>query len=79
MLARNESSTTTYCIEVTITAVDSDGLTLAEAIAVPTRGEATLGPGQSANLAAELTDLTQQQVDEELDEYLAFVTARRAC
>ena len=79
VLAENESSTTTYCIEVTISAVDRDGLTLAEAVAVPTRGEATLGPGQSTNLAAELTDLTQQQVDEELDEYLAFVTSRRAC
>ena len=79
VLAENESSTTTYCVEVTISAVDSEGLTLAEAVAAPTRGEARLGPGQSINLAAELTDLTPQQVDEELDEYLAFVTARRAC
>jgi hypothetical protein len=79
VLARNDSSTTTYCFEVTITAVDGDGLTLAEAIAAPTRGEARLAPGQNANLAADLTDLTAQEVDEELDEYLAFVTARRAC
>ncbi len=79
VLARNDSTTTTYCVEVTITAVDGDGLTLAEAIAAPTRGEARLAPGQSANLAAELTDLTATEVDEELDEYLAFVTARRAC
>ena len=79
VLAENESSTTTYCIEVTISAVDSDGLTLAEAVAAPTRGEPVLGPGQSINLSAELTDLTPQQIDEELDEYLAFVTSRRAC
>ena len=38
-----------------------------------------LGPGQSINLAAELADLTPQQIDEELDEYLAFVTSRRVC
>ena len=79
VLAENESSNTTYCIEVTISAVDSDGLTLAEAVAAPTRGEPVLGPGQSINLSAELTDLTRQQIDEELDEYLAFVTSRRAC
>jgi hypothetical protein len=79
VLARNDSSSTTYCVEVTITAVDGDGLTLAEAIALPNRGEPRLGPGQSSNLAAELTDLTAQEVDEELDEYLAFVTDRHAC
>jgi hypothetical protein len=79
VLAENESSTTTYCFEVTIRAVDGDGLTLAEAVAAPTRGEARLGPGQSANLAAELSDLTAQEIDEELDEYLAFVTERHAC
>src|SRR5262245_6947190 len=79
VLARNESSTTTYCFEVTIRAVDGDGLTLAEATAVSNDGETRLGPGDSANLAAELTDLTAQEVDEELDEYLAFVTERHAC
>jgi hypothetical protein len=79
VLARNESSTTTYCFEVTIRAVDGDGLTLAEAIAVSNDGEARLGPGDSANLAAELTDLTAQEIDEELDEYLAFVTERHEC
>jgi hypothetical protein len=79
VLARNESSSTTYCVEITITAVDGDGLSLAEAVAVPPRGEARLAPGRSTNLAAELTDLTAQEVDEELDEYLAFVTDRQEC
>jgi hypothetical protein len=79
VLARNESSTTTYCFEVTIEAVDGDGLTLAEAIAVPNAGETRLEPGDSANLAAVLADLTAQEVEEELDDYLAFVTERRPC
>lgn len=79
VLARNESTITTYCFEVTIRAVDGDGLTLAEAVAVGRDGETRLEPGDSANLAAELTDLTAQEVDEELDDYLAFVTERHAC
>jgi hypothetical protein len=78
VLARNESSTT-YCVEVLITAVDGDGLTLAEAIAVPNQGDGRLAPGASVNMAAVLTDLTQQELDEELDEYLAFVTERQEC
>jgi hypothetical protein len=78
-LARNYSSTTTYCVEVTITAVDGDGLTLAEAVAVPNQGDGRLAPGASVNMAAVLEDLTQQELDEELDEYLTFVTDRREC
>jgi hypothetical protein len=79
VLARSHSSETTYCIEVTIRAVDGDGLTLAEAVAAPNQGEGRLAPGDSVNLAAVLTDLTQQELDEELDEYLAFVTDREEC
>ncbi len=78
VLARNHSSTT-YCVEVTITAVDGDGLTLAEAIAVPNQGDGRLAPGASVNMGAVLTDLTAQEIDEELDEYLAFVNDRQAC
>jgi hypothetical protein len=78
-LARNYSSTTTYCVEVTITAVDGDGLTLAEGVAVPNQGDGRLAPGASVNMAAVLEDLTQQELDEELDEYLAFVTDRHEC
>jgi hypothetical protein len=78
-LARNFSSTTTYCVEVTITAVDGDGLTLAEAVAAPNQGDGRLTPGASVNMAAVLTDLTAQELDEELDEYLAFVTRREPC
>jgi hypothetical protein len=78
-LARNFSSTTTYCVEVTITAVDGDGLTLAEAVAIPNQGDGRLAPGASVNMAAVLTDLTAQELDEELDEYLAFVTQREPC
>jgi hypothetical protein len=79
VLARNTSSTTAYCVEVTITAVDGDGLTLAEAIAVANQGDGRLEPGDSVNMAAVLEGLTQQELDEELDEYLAFVTDRQEC
>jgi len=79
VLARNTSENTTYCIEVTITATDRDGLSLATAVAEPTTGDGTLGPGRSANFNAQFDDLTQQQIDEELDSYYAFVTRQDAC
>jgi hypothetical protein len=79
VLARNTSGDTTYCIEVTITATDRDGLSLATAVAAPTTGDGTLGPGRSANFNAQFDDLTQQEIDEELDSYYAFVTRQDPC
>jgi hypothetical protein len=80
VLAKNWSSKTTYCVTVKITAVDRDGRTLAEGIAMPLRGEdSKLTPGQSLNLATPLPDLTQQEIDEKLSDYLAFVTERHKC
>ena len=65
----------TYCVEVTIKAVDGDGLTLAEAVAEPRTGESRLEPGDSVNLAAQLTGIDINDVDD----YLAFVTDEQAC
>ena len=79
VLARNTSGDTTYCIEVTVTATDRDGLSLATAVAAPTTGDGTLGPGRSANFNAQFDDLTQQEIDEELDSYYAFVTRQDPC
>ena len=79
VLARNTADDTTYCIEVTITATDRDGLSLASAVAVATTGDGTLGPGRSANFNAQLDDLTQQEIDEKLDSYYAFVTRQETC
>ena len=79
VLARNTSEDTTYCIEVTITATDRDGLSLASAVAEATTGDGTLGPGRSANFNATFNDLTQQEIDEKLDSYYAFVTHQETC
>ena len=79
VLARNTSEDTTYCIEVTITATDRDGLSLSTAVAEPTTGDGTLGPGRTANFNASFDDLTQQEIDEELDSYYAFVTHQEEC
>ena len=79
VLARNTSADTTYCIEVTITATDRDGLSLSTAVAEPTTGDGTLGPGRTANFNASFDDLTQQEIDEELDSYYAFVTHQEDC
>jgi hypothetical protein len=75
VLARNQSATSTYCVVVTIKAVDGDGLTLAEAVAEPRTGESRLEPGDSVNLAAVLTGLDSDEVDD----YLAFVTDEQSC
>ena len=79
VMARNTSKDTTYCIEVTITATDRDGLSLSTAVAEPTTGDGTLGPGRTANFNASFDDLTQQEIDEELDSYYAFVTHQEDC
>jgi hypothetical protein len=79
VLARNTSEDTTYCIEVTVTATDRDGLSLATAVAEPTTGDGTLGPGRSANFNATFDDLTQQDIDEKLDSYYAFATRQDPC
>jgi hypothetical protein len=79
VLARNTSEDTTYCIEVTVTATDRDGLSLATAVAAPTTGDGTLGPGRSANFNATFDELTQQDIDEKLDSYYAFVTRQDPC
>jgi hypothetical protein len=79
VLARNTSEDTTYCVEVTISATDRDGLSLATAVAAPTTGDGTLQPGRSANFIAQFDDLTEQEIDEELDSYYAFVTRADPC
>lgn len=83
VMARNTSTDTTYCIEVTINATDRDGLSLATAVAKPTTGDgsttAKLAPSRTANFNATFDDLTQQEIDEELDTYYAFVTRQDRC
>lgn len=79
VLARNTSGDVTYCIEVVITASDRDGLTLASQTVEPTSGDGTLPPGRSANYVAVFSELTQQQIDEELSDFFAFVTAYDPC
>lgn len=79
VLAFNTSDDTTYCIEVTITAVDLDGQTLMSLVATPTSTDGALAPGRSANYVAVFDEFTQQQLDEELDDFLAFVTSTDEC
>jgi hypothetical protein len=78
-LARNTSHSDTYCIEVTIHAVDTDGKTLESKVAKPTTGNGKLAPGRSVNFVARFEDLTDQQIAEELDDFFAFVTRSERC
>jgi hypothetical protein len=79
VLAVNTSDDTTYCVEITITASDRDGLSLEEQIAEPTTGGGELAPGRSANFVAVFDELSEQEIDEELDSYYAFVTGAEPC
>ncbi len=79
VLARNTSDDTTFCVEITLTATDRDGLSLETVVAAPTTGDGSLGPGRSANFVAVFEDLTQQQIDEELDDFYGFVTHAEPC
>ncbi len=79
VLARNTSQQTTYCVQITLTATDRDGLSLATAVAEPTTGDGSLGPGRSANFVGVFDHLTQQEIDEELDSFYGFVTDSQAC
>ena len=79
VLARNSSSKQTYCVEITFEAVDRDGLTLERQVAKATTGKSTLRPGQSVNFAANFKDITDKEIKEKLDDFLAFVTERQEC
>jgi len=79
VLARNTSRDTTYCVEITITAADTEGLSLRTAQADPTTGDGVLGPGRSANFVVVFDDLTEQQIEEELSDFFAFVTRDEPC
>ncbi|HWM22599.1 MAG TPA: hypothetical protein VNO51_23100 [Ilumatobacteraceae bacterium] len=79
VLARNHSATTTYCIEITFEAIDGDGLSLESVVAEPTTGGPSLRPGQSSNFAAVFENLTEIEIREDLDDFLAFVTDRTEC
>jgi hypothetical protein len=79
VLALNSSDDETFCVEVEITAADRDGRSLSTKLAEPTTGDGQLAPGRSANFVARFDELTQQEIDEELDGYYAFVASRTKC
>lgn len=79
VLAVNTSEETTYCVTITLTVADTEGLTLRSATATPTTGDGRLPPGRSANFTATFDDLTDKEIDEELSDYFAFVTSADPC
>jgi len=68
-----------YCPTVGIAAVDGDGLDLDTGVALPDLTDGRLEPRASANFIGTLTDLTQQELDEKLDEYVAFIIDKNPC
>ncbi|MEQ1873728.1 MAG: hypothetical protein ABL953_08385 [Ilumatobacteraceae bacterium] len=76
---KNMSENTIYCPRVGIAAVDRDGLDLDSGVAEPDSTDGRLEPRASANFIGTLTELTQEELDEELDEYVAFIIDKNPC
>ncbi|MCE9622628.1 MAG: hypothetical protein K8R99_09815 [Actinomycetia bacterium] len=76
---KNTSEKTVYCPSVGIAAIDRDGLDLAKSVALPDLTDGRLEPRASANFIGTLTDLSQQDIDEKLDEYVAFIIDKNPC
>jgi len=80
VLAKNYSEETTYCVEIRISALDGEGLDLQdEVVAEPRQGDGRIRPGQSVNFVAELDGISEQELREELDEFVAHVASRETC
>lgn len=76
---KNTSENTVYCPTVGIAAIDGDGLDLATGVALPDLTDGRLEPRASANYIGTLSDLTQTEIDEKLDEYVAFIIDKNPC
>ncbi len=76
---KNTSENTTYCPEIGIAAIDGDGLDLAAGVALPDLTDGRLAPRASANFIGTLTGLTETELNEKLDEYVAFVIDKNPC
>ena len=76
---KNTSEGTDYCPDVGIAAVDRDGLDLDRGVALPDLTDGRLKPRASANYIGTLTDITQKEFDEQLDEYVAFIIDKNPC
>ena len=76
---KNTSTKTVYCPTVGIAAVDRDGLDLAKGVALPDLTDGRLEPRASANFIGTLTDLSEQEINEKLDEYVAFIIDKNPC
>ncbi|WP_420639525.1 hypothetical protein [Candidatus Poriferisocius sp.] len=76
---RNTSGDTAYCPIVGIAALDREGLDLDSGIALPDLSDGRLGPGESANYIGTLTQISAQEFNEELDEYVGFIEEENEC
>lgn len=67
------------CPEIRIVARDRDGVDLDEVVARPLEGSERIPPGRSVRYRGELTEVTEQEIAEELDEYAGYVWELGSC
>lgn len=77
--ARNDTDDQTLCPVIHVAARDRDGLDLDETRAEPDLGDGRLTPGASANFVAVLDGVSEQDFDEQLDEFVAYVDDDPPC
>ena len=69
----------TLCPEIRIAARDRDGQDLDTAVAEPVDDDGVFSPRESIRFQGVLSRITDQEIEEELDEYAAFVWEMHPC
>lgn len=75
----NISKVTTYCPDIFVAALDRDGLDLSRALASPDLGSSRIEPGRVSNYVGILADISETDLREQLDEYVAYVKRDNPC
>ena len=75
----NISKVTTYCPDIFEAALDRDGLDLSRAPASPDLGSSRIEPGRVSNYVGILADISETDLREQLDEYVAYVKRDNPC
>lgn len=80
VIVKNTSSSTAYCVEVRMGALDGEGYDLQDEIVAEARqGDGRIRPGQSVNFVGALEDISDQEFREELDQFVAYVASETPC
>lgn len=77
----NTSEDQTYCPVISVAALDREGRELDSSTARPETGDGRLEPGDRLNFVGTLTEITETEYEEEVDDdgYIASVDEKNPC